>query len=298
MRVLGGKKIALTFTDPPYNVKIGGNVSGLGKTRHREFAMASGEMSRAEFTFQFLRPAFQLIHDHSAAGAIAFVCMDWRHIRDVEIAAEGVFDEHKNTIVWVKSNAGMSGFYRSQHEMILVFKVTAGRNQNNFGLGGKGRYRTNVWQYPGVNTFRQGRKKDLDAHPTVKNLKMVCDAILDCSSPNDIVFDPFLGSGTTALAAALTGRVGYGIELDPLFVDVIIQRVTEGTGLVARLENGDDLCGESPLERGVATAGTGMRDTPPERAMVQTSTNSQPLPTTPLTTKPEDERVGYRNVLA
>lgn len=250
-RLLANRMIDLTFTDPPYNVKIGGNVSGLGKVKHREFGMASGEMSRAEFTFQFLRPAFELIRDHSAPGAIAFVCMDWRHTRDVEVAAEGVFDEHKNTIVWVKSNAGMSGFYRSQHEMILAFKTVPGRNQNNFGLGAQGRHRSNVWQYPGVNTFRHGRKQDLESHPTVKNLKMVSDAILDCSSPNDVVFDGFLGSGTTALAAALTGRVGCGIELDPIYVDVILGRLTEGTGLVARLETGESLA-EVAAARGVA----------------------------------------------
>lgn len=253
-RLLADQRIALTFTDPPYNVKIGGNVSGLGKVKHREFAMASGEMSRAEFTFQFLRPAFELIRDHSAPGAIAFDCMDWRHARDVEIAAEGIFAEHKNTIVWVKSNAGMSGFYRSQHELILAFKAVSGRNQNNFGLGAQGRHRSNVWQYPGVNTFRRGRQRELESHPTVKNLKMVSDAILDCSSPNDVVYDGFLGSGTTALAAALTGRLGYGIELDPIYVDVIIGRLFEGTGLTVQLETGETFA-EVAAARGVTLEG-------------------------------------------
>ena len=164
-RLFGDKRAALTFTDPPYNVPIGGHVSGAGRKTHREFAMACGEMSRSEFTYEFLRPAFELIRDFSSPGAIAFACMDWRHLRDAELAAEGVLHEHKNTICWVKSNAGMGSFYRSQHEMVLAFKVSPGPLRNNFGLGGKGRVRSNVWQYPGVNTFRAGRMKDLEDHP-------------------------------------------------------------------------------------------------------------------------------------
>lgn len=249
-RLFGEERAALTVTDPPYNVKIAGNVSGLGKKVHGEFAMASGEMSRSEFTYQFLRPAFQLIADFSLPGAIAFVFMDWRHTRDVENAAEGVFKEHKNTICWVKSNAGMGSFYRSQHEMVLAFLVLTGKIRNNFGLGGKGRHRSNVWQYSGVNTFRKGRMDDLASHPTIKNQKMIADAILDCSAPGDVVFDGFLGSGTTALGAAATGRRCYGIELDPIYVDLIISRL-ENIGLTARLESGETFT-EVAAARGVS----------------------------------------------
>ena len=240
----------MVITDPPYNVPIAGNVSGLGTVKHRDFAMASGEMSRAEFTYHFLRPSFELIRDFSVAGTIAYIFMDWRHARDVEVAAEGAFLEHKNTCVWVKSNAGMSAFYRSQHEFVLVFKVSAGKHRNNFGLGGKGRHRSNVWQYRGVNVFRKGREKELESHPTVKNLQMVSDAILDCSAPGDIIFDGFLGSGTSAIAAGVTGRIGYGCELDPIYCDVIVRRFAEELNLEARLESGESFA-EVAEARGV-----------------------------------------------
>ena len=168
----------------------------------------------------------------------AYIFMDWRHARHVQNAADGIFAEHKNTCVWVKSNPGMGAFYRSQHEFVLVYKMTAGAIRKNFGLGGKVRTRSNIWQYPGCNVFRAGRKQDLEDHPTIKNLKMIADAILDASAPGEIIFDPFLGSGTLIAAAALTGRRGYGLEIDPKYVDVIIRRACEKTGLVARLEDG------------------------------------------------------------
>lgn len=249
-RLFPGERAGLTFTDPPYNVPIQGNVSGLGAKVHGDFAMACGEMSRAQFTYQFLRPVFEIIRDFSNPGAIAFVCMDWRHSRDVENAAEGVFHEHKNTIVWVKGNAGLGSFYRSQHEFVLAFTVSRGPLRNNFGLGGKGRHRTNVWQYPGANTFRAGRMEDLASHPTVKNLKMTADALLDCSAPGDIIFDPFLGSGTTALAATRCGRRCYGIEIEPTYADLIVNRLSAATGLVARLDTGESFA-EVAAARGV-----------------------------------------------
>ena len=237
-RLFAGEKAGAVVADPPYGVAIAGNVSGLGAKKHQDFLMGCTEMSEVELTYSFFRPAFQLMAEFSEPGAIAFIFMDWRHARHVENAADGVFLEHKNTIVWVKSNPGLGSWYRSQHEFVLVFKMTQGPSKNNFGLGGKGRVRSNVWQYPGANVFRAGRKQDLEDHPTVKNLKMVSDAILDVSAPGDVVFDSFLGSGTTIAAAAATGRRGYGLELDPKYVDVIIRRLTEKTGLSARLEDG------------------------------------------------------------
>lgn len=251
-RLFAGEKAAAVLTDPPYGVAIEGNVSGLGAKKHRDFMMGCTEMSDVELTYNFFRPAFQLMAEFSHPGAIAFVFMDWRHARHVENAADGVFLEHKNTIVWVKSSPALGAFYRSQHEFVLAFKMTAGPTQNNFGLGGKGRVRSNVWQYPGSNVFRAGRKQDLEDHPTVKNLKMCADAILDVSSPGDIIFDPFLGSGTTISAAASVGRRGFGLELDPKYVDVIVRRVSEKTGLHARLENGRTFA-EVAAERGIST---------------------------------------------
>lgn len=238
-RVLGAERAQMIFTDPPYNVAIAGNISGLGKVVHREFAMGSGEMSSGEFALDLLRPAFRRIAAFSSPGAIAFVCIDWRHIRELLDAADGVFHELKNLITWVKTNAGMGTFYRSQHELIFAFKTSPGEHINNFGLGEKGRHRSNVWTYPGVNTFRRGRMEELASHPTVKPLKMVADAILDCSKPNGIILDPFLGSGTTVVAAASVGRRGAGIELDPHYVDLCIRRLERQTGEPTRLESGE-----------------------------------------------------------
>jgi DNA modification methylase len=237
-RLLGAERAQMVFTDPPFNVVIAGNVSGLGKVVHREFAVGSGEMSPGEFTLDLLRPAFRRIAAFSSPGAIAFLCMDWRHIRELLDAADGVFAELKNLITWVKTNAGMGTFYRSQHELIFAFKTSKGEHLNNFGLGGQGRHRSNVWTYPGVNTFRKGRMQELTGHPTVKPLKMVSDAILDCSKPGGIILDPFLGSGTTLVAAARTGRRGAGIELDPLYVDLCIHRLEQQTGEHTCHENG------------------------------------------------------------
>ncbi len=253
-RLFAGQKAGAVLTDPPYGVAIEGNVSGLGAKKHGDFMMGCTEMSDVELTFSFFRPAFQLMAEFSHPGAIAFVFMDWRHARHVQNAADGVFLEHKNTIVWVKSSPALGAFYRSQHEFVLAFKMTAGPTTNNFGLGGKGRVRSNIWQYPGANVFRAGRKQDLEDHPTVKNLKMCADAILDVSAPGDIIFDPFLGSGTTISAAASAARRGFGLEIDPKYVDVILRRVTEKIGIEARLEDGRTFA-QVAVERAVPTQG-------------------------------------------
>lgn len=228
--LMSGERAQMVFTDPPYNVPIVGHVSGLGKHKHREFAMASGEMSKVEFV-RFLRSTFEFLVTYSCDNTIHYVCMDWRHMRELLQAAALVFDKQMNLCVWNKTNAGMGTFYRSQHEMIGVFKSGTGSHTNNFGLGERGRHRSNVWTYPGANTFRAGRDKDLGAHPTVKPVAMVRDAILDCSKRGGIVLDPFAGSGTTLVAAARAGRRGFGIEIDPHYADLILQRLEEETGL-------------------------------------------------------------------
>ena len=223
--LMNDRKAAMVFSDPPYNVPIAGNVSGLGRVRHREFAMASGDMSGAEFTV-FLTRAFSLMRDHSTTGSIHFICMDWRHLAELLAAGHTVYAELKNLCVWVKSNAGMGSFYRSQHELIAVFLSGRGPHRNNVMLGQYGRNRTNVWNYPGINSFgRTGEEGNLLAlHPTVKPVALVADAVMDCTSRNDIVLDGFLGSGTTVIAAARTGRRCYGFEIDPLYVDTIVRR--------------------------------------------------------------------------
>ena len=221
--LMGDEKARMVFTDPPYNVPIQGHVGGSGKTKHREFAMASGEMSVAEFT-AFLKNSFENLVAASVDGAIHFVCMDWRHMPEMLAAGEGVYAEFKNLIVWVKDNGGMGTFYRSRHELIFAFKVGTAPHTNTFELGQHGRYRTNVWEYRGVNTLKTGRMDELALHPTVKPVQMIADAIRDVSGRGEIVLDLFGGSGSTLIAAQKTGRRARLAELDPVYCDRILRR--------------------------------------------------------------------------
>ncbi|MFV0369971.1 MAG: site-specific DNA-methyltransferase [Hyphomicrobiaceae bacterium] len=231
-RLLDGQRAQMVFTDPPYNVRIDGHVCGLGNKKHREFAFASGEMNTQEFT-AFLREVFAFLAVHAVDGAIQFICMDWRHMREVLDASNGAFSELKNLCVWSKTNGGMGSLYRSQHELVFVFKSGRAAHINNVELGRHGRYRTNVWSYAGINSFGASRDADLAMHPTVKPTAMVADAILDCSKRSGIILDAFAGSGTTLVAAARTGRKGYGIEFDQHYCDVIVRRLTTVAGLEA-----------------------------------------------------------------
>jgi DNA modification methylase len=230
--LLGAHKAQMVFSDPPYNVSIAGHVSGLGKIKHREFAMASGEMNAQEFT-KFLATAFTRLADFSTNGSIHFICMDWRHMRELLDAAVEPYNELKNLCVWAKTNAGMGSLYRSQHELVFVFKKGTAPHVNNVELGRFGRNRTNVWNYPGVNTFGRDRGSELAMHPTVKPLALVADAILDCSKRGAIILDAFAGSGTTLIVSEKAGRRGYGIEIDPYYIDTIIRRFDEVYGLKA-----------------------------------------------------------------
>ena len=226
-QVLDGRQAQLVFTDPPYNVPVRGHVSGRGQ--HPEFAMASGEMSVDTFT-AFLATGLGHIAAHSANGAILFVCMDWRHIAELLGASRQTGLEYLNLCVWAKTNAGMGSLYRSQHELVFVLKNGTAPHVNNVQLGKRGRHRTNVWSYPGLNSFGPERQELLAAHPTVKPVALVADALLDCSRRHGLVLDPFAGSGTTLLAAERTGRVGRAIELDPYYVDVAVRRFRQVTG--------------------------------------------------------------------
>ncbi|WP_299749745.1 site-specific DNA-methyltransferase [uncultured Boseongicola sp.] len=243
------------FTDPPYNVKIGGHVCGSGAIQHREFAMASGEMDTAGFT-AFLENALGAMANVSVDGAIHFVCMDWRHMTELQAAGDKIYSELKNLVVWKKSNGGMGTFYRSQHELVFVYKVGTAPHTNTFGLGDTGRYRTNVWDYPGVNSFG-ANQKDLALHPTVKPVALVADAIKDVTKRGEIVLDGFGGSGTTLLAAERTGRIARLIELDPLYCDVICRRFEAVTGMSARLERTGDTFAETATARDHAEAPDG-----------------------------------------
>jgi DNA modification methylase len=232
--LMGEERATMVFTDPPYNVPIDGHASGLGAIHHRPFPMASGEMNKTEFT-GFLAQACQSLAAFSAGGALHFICMDWRHLDELLAAGGEAYDELKNFCVWVKDSPGMGSFYRNQHEFVLVFKQRGGSHRNNVQLGQFGRNRSNVWRYPGANSFaRSTAEGSLRAlHPTVKPVAMVADAILDCTARGEIVLDAFLGSGTTVIAAERTGRCCHGLELDPAYVDTAIRRWQALTGSTA-----------------------------------------------------------------
>ncbi|WP_114226943.1 MULTISPECIES: site-specific DNA-methyltransferase [Sphingomonas] len=250
--LLDGKAADLVFTDPPYNVKIDGNVCGLGTVRHREFAFASGEMNRAQF-INFLTQTLGNVAKVMRDGAIAFVCMDWRHMGELLAAGEEAFSELKNLVVWNKSNGGMGAFYRSKHELIFVFKQGMAEHTNSFGLGQTGRYRTNVWDYAGISSIGAARSDELAMHPTVKPVAMIADAIRDCSRRGEIVLDAFGGSGSTLIAAEKTGRSARLIEYDPLYCDTIVRRWEQFTGKCATLAgNGDTFEMSSEARLGIA----------------------------------------------
>jgi len=232
--LMQGETASVCFADFPYNVRVSGHISGLGQTRHREFAMASGEMSPSQFV-DFLDSAFGQIAVACKQGAIIFACMDWRHLEDTIRAGKAALGQLLNLCVWNKTNAGMGSLYRSQHELILVLKNGLGPHVNNVELGKHGRYRTNVWTHRGMNSFGNGRMDDLASHPTVKPTNLVTDALLDVSRRGDIVLDPFGGSGTTLLAAHKIGRRARLIEIDPAYCDLTIRRFEKHTGKQARL---------------------------------------------------------------
>jgi DNA modification methylase len=225
-RLLQRESAALVFTDPPYNLPIDGHVSGLGKVKHGEFKLASGEMTSEEFA-QFLIASLGPMARASTPGAVHFVCMDWRHLAEMLAAARDVYSAQLNLCVWNKTNAGMGSLYRSKHELVFVFRVGEGAHTNNVELGKFGRHRSNVWDYPGASSFGAGRDQTLAMHPTVKPVAMIADAIKDCSKRNDVVLDGFAGSSSTLIAAERTGRRGFGIELDPAYVDVSLERWVE-----------------------------------------------------------------------
>jgi len=235
-RLLRGDEASMIFTDPPYNVPIEGHVSGGGRIKHREFEMASGELSVGAVAV-YQRGFLRCCIDAGQQGALIYVCIDWRSASLLEAVAHGLGLKTVAWCVWAKTNAGMGSFYRSQHEFVLVFREEQASHRNNVRLGRYGRNRTNVWTYEGANTFRRSRRAELRDHPTPKPVDMVVDAILDCTRPGDIVLDPFLGGGTTLIECKRTDRRCRAIEIDPIYVDTSIQRregLTGGTAVCAR----------------------------------------------------------------
>jgi len=247
-RLLNGKTATMIFTDPPYNVPITGHVSGLGKVQHAEFAQASGEMSRQEFT-TFLTQFLAAMLPHVVDGGVVDLCMDWRHLRELLAAIDTNALSLLNLCCWNKTNGGMGSLYRSKHELIAIAKKGRAPHINNVELGKHGRYRTNVWDYAGVNSFGASRMQDLADHPTVKPIALVADAIRDVTHQGDIVLDAFMGSGTTLLAAERTGRVGYGTEIEPRYIDVAITRWQQMTGKAATFDGDGRTWTEVAAER-------------------------------------------------
>jgi DNA modification methylase len=226
--LMNGLIANMSFNDPPYNVKISG--LGGGKTKHRsigdhtEFKMASGEMSPDEF-INFLQQLFTNLVSFSVDGSIHYCFMDWKHIYEISAAGRRTFKELKNVAIWNKDNGGMGTFYRSKHELVFIFKNGTGKHINNFMLGQTGRYRTNVWNYPMVTSFKNpNRHLEAGIHPTVKPIALVSDAILDCSNVGNIILDLCLGSGTTLLSSEMTGRICYAVEIEPKYCDLSVKR--------------------------------------------------------------------------
>lgn len=236
--LMQGQAADVMFTDPPYNVPIDGFVGGKGKVKHRTFEMGAGEMSAAEFE-AFLCDTLGLAAHQCRDGAIAFVCMDWRHMGELLAAGSKAIGALKNVCVWAKTNGGMGSLYRSQHELVFVFKRGSEAHCNNVELGRHGRNRTNVWTYAGANAFGQARDAELAMHPTVKPVALVADALRDVSKRGDVVLDPFGGSGSTLIAAEKCGRSARLVELDPFYCDVILRRFELYTGKPPALANTD-----------------------------------------------------------
>lgn len=237
-QLMAGECAQMVITDPPYNVPISGHVCGLGKVKHAEFAMASGEMSQAEFQ-EFLSTTLGNLARFSRDGSIHYVFMDWRHLEEILAAGRSAYSELKNLVVWNKDNGGMGAFYRSKHELVFVFKNGTAKHINNFELGQHGRYRTNVWEYAGISSVGNDRDEQLAMHPTVKPVELIADAIRDCSKRGGVVLDAFGGSGTTLIAAEETGRKARIIEIDPRYADVTIRRWQKMTGRQVVLEGLD-----------------------------------------------------------
>ena len=272
-RLMGSARARMMFADAPYNVRIA-SVQGRGRIKHPEFAHASGEMSAPEYT-SFLEDSLRNAARGSLDGAVHYVCNDWRHIPELIAAGRKIYSAMLNLCVWTKTNAGQGSFYRSAHELIGVFRVGQCTHQNNVELGRFGRNRSNVWTYPGVNSFGAGRMDALAMHPTVKPVALVADAMRDCTTKGDVVLDPFLGSGTTILAAEKIGRRGYGLECEPRYVDVAIRRWEAYTKSEAVLEGDGRTYAEVKAERLGTQRGAGPQSVNPYKdTSIQTCTGT------------------------
>jgi DNA modification methylase len=228
-RVLAGRTANVCFVDPPYNIKVDGFITGKGQHRHREFVQGAGELSTDEY-FALLRDSLLVLKTCCVPTALVYACIDWRHVMEMTVAGRDCGMPLYTICVWTKTNGGMGGIYRNQHELVCVFRAGLETPPDNVELGRHGRNRTNVWSYPGMSSFGKQRDELLGSHPTVKPVAMIADALRDVTTRGDVVLDTFLGSGSTLMAAQETGRICCGVELDPLYVDVAVRRWQNATG--------------------------------------------------------------------
>jgi DNA modification methylase len=248
-RLMQGRVARLVLTDEPFNVPISGHVTGAD---HRDFVMASGEMTDDQF-LEFNRTWIGALLPHLVDGGIFGTFIDWRGLPIVHAAATGLGLSPLNLVVWAKTNAGMGSLYRSQHELLPLFKKGHASHVNNIDFGRRGRHRSNVWTYPGASSYGSDARRGLRDHPTVKPVAMLRDALIDLSHRDEIILEPFGGSGSTLIACEKTGRVCRCIEIDPLYVDVIIRRYQKITGQKAVLEEAGETFDE--LENRAKQAG-------------------------------------------
>jgi DNA modification methylase len=240
-----GETARLILTDEPFNVRISGHVT---KGDHREFMMASGEMSDDEFRI-FNSAWTGASVEHLCDGGLIGTFIDWRGYPIVHSAAAQVGLSPVNLIVWAKHNAGMGSLYRSQHELLPLFKKEHVSHVNNVELGKNGRWRTNVWSYPGASSIRSDSREGLEHHPTVKPTALLVDAMLDLTNRGEIILDPFVGSGSSLIAAQSVGRRCFGVELDPGYVDICVKRYEKIYEQPAILEATGETYGELEARR-------------------------------------------------
>jgi len=227
--LLDSRTAEICFVDPPYNIRVDGFITGKGRHRHREFVQGAGELSADDY-FALLRNSLLVLKRSCSQTALIYACIDWRHVMEMTVAGHACDMPLYTICVWTKTNGGMGGIYRNAHELICVFRAGTETPRDNVELGRHGRNRTNVWSHPGMSSFGKERDALLGSHPTVKPVAMIADALRDVTKRGDVVLDTFLGSGSTLMAAHETGRICYGVELDPQYVDVAIRRWQNATG--------------------------------------------------------------------
>jgi DNA modification methylase len=218
--LMEGRRARIVFTDAPCNGAADSSVTGLKKAGPR----ATG-VNETEFVAYLENVLARLAHN-TVDGALHFLCMDWQHSGELIAASRSADMEFKDLCVWVRDDAEQGSLYRSQHELVFVFRNCKMPNGDNLQLHQHDPHRSNVWRYRRASALsRKGREGKQSAFPAaIKPAALVADAILDGTGQGDIVLDPFLGSGTTVVAAERTGRTCYGLELDPRYVDLIVRR--------------------------------------------------------------------------